>query len=260
MTIMDTLKGGQNVDTLVIGRNCSYVELKKMLHVGRVLIDGFGENQYAICGDRPVPLTNNGKTAPAWICSADRGCTVSLAPYLQPESVPALLDDPNPPTYSPGILDRKKNLCKVLIVQADGGVLILTDAYHVGPYLIRDDTTAYQVADDTRPLSYRDGKKTVDLYIVDAARKTTITLFMDGDPAIMPAGEILPDRTDPTGGFLAGSLYSMRTSPDMASRVWDGNVLKYGWELQANKRMVAIAFLLGAGLCFLGMMFLSLIL
>lgn len=259
MTFTDTLKGGQSITTLVIGRNCSYVELRPMLHIGRVLVDGFGENQYAISGDRPIPLTHKGKTAPVWICSADRGCTVTLEPYLQPGSLPDLLDETAPPEYSPGLLDRKKNKCMVLLVKPDGA-LVIFDAYHVGPYLIRDQH-AYQIADDTAPLTYRDGKTILDLYIVDASRKTTANLFMHGDPAIMPPGEIPKDRTDPDdGGFLAGSLYSMRTSPDLASRVWDGNILKYGWELQANKRMVAIAFLLGAGVCFFGMMLLSLVL
>ncbi len=262
MAIMDSLKGGQSVNVLVIGRNCSHVELTSMLHVGRVLVDGLGDNQYAVSGDPPVPLTDpRGKTAPAWICSADRGCTVSLEAYLHPGSLPAtLIDDENPPEYSPGFWDRKirkQNLCMILLVREDG--LALSQAYHVGPYLFCGGQV-YQVADDTRPFSFKEGKPLRDLYIVDADRRTTANLFMHGDPAIMPAGEIPGDRIDPTGGFLAGTLYSMRTSPDMASRVWDSNILKYGWELQANKRMVAIAFFLGAGLCFLGMMFLSLIL
>jgi len=257
MTIMDTLKGGQTITTIVIGRNCSYVELRPMLHVGRVLVDGFGENQYAISGDRPIPLTHKGKTAPAWICSADRGTTVTISPYRQPDAEPALLDEDNPPEYSPGYLDRKKNRCMILVIQGDG--LTLTEAYHVGPYLVRG-RHAFQVADDTAPLTYRDGKTSLDLYVVDAARKTTANLFMHGDPAVMPAGEIPEDKKDSTGGFLAGSLYSMRTSPDMASRVWDGNVLKYGWELTANKRMIAIAFVLGVGVCFFGMLLLSMVL
>ncbi len=262
MTTMETLKGGQTVDTLVIGRNCTHLEQKKMLYIGRVLVDGFGENQYAMSGDRPIRLTVGKKTADVFICSADRGTTATLELHNpDPENIPEA--DPEKVKLETGLLDSitKKGMVKVLLISPDCTAARIVDMRKVGRFLIYSNGTVFKIADDTPPLRYKIGRKTADIYVVSAATLTTANLFLHGDPAVPGQEGILPDRVDPeTKGFYAGCMYSLRTSPDMASRVWDSNVLKYGFELTANKRMVAIAFICGMGVCFFGMLLLGMLL
>lgn len=262
MSTMETLKGGATVETLVIGRNCTHIEQKKMLYIGRVLVDGFGEHQYAMSGDRPIRLTVGKKTADVFICSADRGTTATLEIH-NPDPANLREEEPEKVKLEPGILDRltKKGMVKALLITSDCAAARIVDMRKVGRFLIHSSGAVFKIADDTPPLRYKTGRKTADIYVVSAATCTTANLFLHGDPAVPGQKGILPDRIDPeTKGFYAGSMYSLRTSPDMASRVWDSNVLKYGFELTANKRMVAIAFVCGMGVCFFGMLLLGMLL
>lgn len=263
MGIVDTLRGGQPVDTLVIGRSCSHIEQKKMLLIGRVLIDGFGDGQYAISGDRPIKLTVGKRTIDAYVCCADRGTTVTLGKYLSPGQADETPDELSASVKldTGGLLARlrKKGWIKALIISPDGETAELADVRKVGPYLVNGDRTLFRIADDTAPLSMKSGRKTIPIYIVDRERRITASLFMDGNPAIMPSDEIKPDTVDKTGGFRAGTLFSLRTSPDLASTVWDSNLIKFGWELATPKRMMLIAFIAGIGTCFFGMLILGML-
>jgi len=263
MTISETLKGGATVHTLVIGRNCSHVELKTMLYLGRVLVDGLGERQYAMTGDDPIRLTVGKKIVPALICCEDRGTTATLTRYIRPGHVAEEIEPPEKVDLpAPPLLERifkKPALLKALILSADCSAAEIVDVQQVGPFLHHQGTgNLYRVADDTPPMTLQIGRKLYDCYMVSATG-ATVRVFMHGDPSIMPADDIPPDRMV-NGGFHAGSLYALRTSPDLAAQVWDGNIIKYGFQLTESKRMIAIAFVVGAVSMLLLLLLISMIL
>lgn len=248
MTISESLRGGATVHTLVVGRNCSHVELKTMLYLGRTLIDGLGERQYAMTGDDPIRLKVGKKTLTAFICCEDRGTTATMARYVNPGTVAEEIEPPEKAHLpGPGLRDRimsRTPPLKALVLSEDCTAAEVIDVRQVGPFLYRHDTGAlYRVADDTPPMTLQIGRKSFDLYICSTGR--TANLFLHGDPSVMPPDEIPPNRIV-NGGFYAGSLFALRTSPDLASQVWDGNIIKYGWQIAENKRMIAIAFVVGA--------------
>lgn len=70
------------------------------------------------------------------------------------------------------------------------------------------------------------GRKRKRVYFVDDNRGCTITMVRDLD-----------------------SLLKLKTSPEHIAAIIDSAIVRFGWELQADKRSIAIAFLLG-GLLF----------
>lgn len=250
MTTSETLKGGATVHTLVIGRNCSHVELKSMLYLGRTLVDGLGERQYAMTGDGPIRLKVGPKTVAAFVCCEDRGTTATLARYVRSGTVAEEIAPPEK-AHLPAVplrdrLFSKTPPLKALVLAPDCTAAEVIDVRQVGPFLYHHDTGAlYRVSDDTSPMTLKIGRKSFDLYVVSAATGRTANLFLHGDSSVMSPEEIPPNRIV-NGGFYAGSLFALRTSPDLASQVWDGNMIKYGWQITENKRMIAIAFVVGA--------------
>jgi hypothetical protein len=91
--------------------------------------------------------------------------------------------------------------------------------------LIEDLGDRQYAVSSLRTINIKIGKKTYSCYLADALKGVTCDLSRDE------------------------SVLNLRTYPELASSVWDSRLLQWGFRLQPNNRMVAVAFILG-GLLF----------